>query len=105
MANARQAAGSVFSTISDTANAVSGIVNTISGGLNMANTFVRHQSTKQALDYEYDLNDYEERLIERLGTEEAERKKRISELCKDPEMEEYYNAAYARLKAVRNKAA
>lgn len=97
MANARVAAGAVLTTVTDTANAVSSVVNTISGGLEMANNFVRFQQAKQRITMADDLDDFEESYAEEIATRTAERKKRISDLCTDPEMANYYNEAYQRI--------
>jgi hypothetical protein len=101
MAQARVAVGAILSTVTDTANAFSGVVNTISGTLEMANNFVRHNQAKQRLDYADDLDDYEERRAEELAVSTAERKKKIGELITDPIVAEYYNEAYAAILARR----
>ena len=101
MAQARVAVGAVLSTVTDTANAISGVVNTISGTLEMANNFVRHNQAKQRLDYADDLDDYEERRAEELAVATAERKKKIGELITDPIVRDYYDEAYAKITARR----
>lgn len=100
MANARVAVGAILTTVTDTANAASSVVNSVSGGLDMLNSFVRHQQSKQRFDQQIDMADYKIRRLEDLATQEADRKKKISDLCKDPETAEYYNSAYARLSAL-----
>lgn len=97
MAQSRVALAAVLGTVTDTANAVSSVVNTLSGAVGMANRFVQHQSEKQRFDQSIDLDEHRIRKIEELSVNEADRKKKISDLCKDPEQAEYYNAAYQRL--------
>jgi len=97
MAQARVAAGAVFSTVADTANAISGVVNTVSNGFDMANAFVRHQQEKQRFDHKVDMQIYRIKRTEEVSVEIADRKKKISDLLKDPEMSQYYNEAYASL--------
>ena len=94
MATTRIALGSVLATVSDTATAVSGVVNTISNSLDMANSFVRHQQTKQRLDQQLDLALYTERKLEEISLETAERKKKIEDHCKDPTLQIYYNETF-----------
>jgi len=96
-----QAWNATLKTVEDTAGAISGVVNTISNTLDMANNFVRHQQAKQRLDYADDLDDYEERRAEELAVATAERKKKIGELITDPIVADYYNDAYAKIMARR----
>lgn len=100
MAQARVAVGAMLTTVTDTANAVSGVVNTISGSLDMLNAFVRHQQTKQRFDQKADLQTYKKRRIEELSQESALRKKAISDLLQDPEVASYYNEAYTELQSL-----
>ena len=100
MAQARVAAGAVFGTITDTANAISGVVNTISNGLDMANSFVRHAQQKQRFDQVIDMAVYQERRVEEFALEEASRKKIIADQCLDPEIQTYYNDSYTKLQAL-----
>lgn len=102
MATTRIALGSVLATVSDTATAVSGVVNTISNSLDMANSFVRHQQSKQRLDQQLDLALYTERKLEEISLETAERKKKIEDHCKDPTLEIYYNETFKKLQALIN---
>ncbi|MGE8135738.1 hypothetical protein ACQKO5_19195 [Novosphingobium subterraneum] len=102
MANARIAVGSILSTVSDTANAVSGIVNTVSNSLDMANAFVRHQQEKQRFDQKVDLYLHQERKLEEISLETAERKKKIEDHCKDPALEKYYNETFSKLQSIVN---
>lgn len=100
MAQARVAVGAVLTTVTDTANAVSGVVNTISGSLDMLNAFVRHQQTKQRFDQKADLKTYKVRRIEELSQEAATRKKAIADLLQDPVTASYYNESYAELQSL-----
>lgn len=100
MAQARVAGAAILGTVTDTANAVSGLVNSVSGGLDMVNNYVRHMKEKQRFDQHADMLTYKERRVEELSVEEAERKKKIGDLLKDPELTEYYNSAYAKLKSL-----
>ena len=95
MANSRVALGAVLSTVTDTATAVSGIVNTISGGFDMANSFVRHHQARQRLDQKLDTHGYTQRKIEELSIETAQRKLAISQTLSDPALVDYYNETYA----------
>ena len=96
MAQARVAAGAVLGTITDTAHAVSSVVNAVSGSLDMVNSFVRHQQEKQRFDQKLDLMDYHQRRIEEVSLIEGERRKKIADICKDPDLEGYYNQAFTR---------
>lgn len=98
MAKAGVALNSVLSTVSDTASAVSGIVNTVSNTMDIANAFVRHHQVKQRYDHKLDMLDYKEKRLEEIAITTAERKKNIGEICKDPTVQEYYNEAYTKLK-------
>lgn len=102
MANARVATGAILSTVTDTANAVSGVVNTISGGLDMLNSFVRHNQAKQRIDQLVDTELHKERLMETIALETAERKNQIAQALANPELVDYYNETYAKLNALLN---
>ena len=100
MATSRAALGSLLSTVTDTANAVSGIVNTISGGFDMANSFVRHHQSRQRLDQKLDTATYTERKLEELSLETAQRKASIAQTLSDPALVEYYNDTFGKLQAL-----
>jgi hypothetical protein len=103
MASPSVALNSVLSTVSDTANAVSGVVNTISNSLDMANSFVRAQQDKQRYTQKLDFEVYKEKRIEEISIETAERKKKIEDQCKDPTLATYYNETFAKLSALMAK--
>lgn len=100
MATSKAALGSVLSTVTDTANAISGVVNTISGGLDMANSFVRHQQVKQRFDQKADMADYKVRKLEEISLETAQRKQQIAQTLADPVLATYYNETYASLSSL-----
>lgn len=97
MATSRAALGSVLSTVTDTANAISGVVNTISGGFDMANSFVRHHQVKQRIDQKLDMSSYTDRKIEEISLETAQRKLQIAQTLADPALVDYYNDSYSKL--------
>lgn len=47
MASVRMAAGNMLSTVADTANAVSGVMNTVSGGVSILNDMVQNVKNKR----------------------------------------------------------
>lgn len=100
MATSRAALGSVLSTVTDTANAISGVVNTISGGFDMANSFVRHHQVKQRIDQKLDMSTYTDRKIEELSIEAAQRKLNIEQTLADPALKDYYNETYSKLSSL-----
>lgn len=102
MADTKLAISSVLSTVADTAKAVSGVVNTVSGTLDMVNNSVRHMQAKQRFDHTLDMAVYKDTRIEEIAAETAQRKKTISDLLKDPELETYYNETYAKLVTLTN---
>jgi uncharacterized protein YqiB (DUF1249 family) len=97
MATARATTAAVLGTVTDTAGAISGLVNTISNSLDMMNAFVRHNQEKQRFDQSIDLDNYKVAKVEEYSLAEGERKKSIADRCKDPEVMNYYNNAYSRL--------
>lgn len=100
MANARVATAALLGTVTDTATAISGMVNTIAGSMDMANAFVRNQQAKQRLTHTLDLATFEKRKLEELSVETAQRKKQIADTLSDPALRDYYNESYAELQAL-----
>lgn len=100
MANARVALGAVLGTVTDVAGAVSTTTNTLTGSLDMLNAFVRDQQMRQRKSHFIGQKRFDKQLIRDLALQEAEDRKKISEICKDPESELYFNEAYAELEAI-----
>lgn len=104
MATSRATVGAVLGTVTDTANAISGVVNSVANGMDMLNSYVKNEQAKQRLRHLADLSEYETVLSEQLSTQEAERKKKIADLCKDEESATYYNSAYSKFTTLFNEA-
>jgi len=73
MSSTRITIGALFSTISETANTVTNLVGTVNKGVGMASSYVDVLVKEQELDNIARVATYQEKLIERLSMEEAER--------------------------------
>src|SRR5207237_10319719 len=92
MATVRMAAGSLLSTVSDTANAVSGIANTISGGVGILNSKVQTIMKKQQLSEVVELHNYETQLIKNSNLENVRLEETVrSYIGNDEAKKEAYN--------------
>lgn len=100
MAQHKLALAATLNTITDTAGAISGVVNTISNTLEMANNFVRFQQKEQRKDHKITsvIND-QTRIIEASKQVSALRKE-VADLLQDPEIASYYNEEYTRFSAL-----
>lgn len=100
MAQARIATAAVLSTITDTAGAISGVVNTVSNTLEMANNFVRFQQKEQRKNQKLAsaIND-QSRVIE-AAKQVSTLRKEVADLMQDPEIATYYNEEYTRFTAL-----
>lgn len=100
MAQHKLALAATLNTITDTAGAISGVVNTISNTLEMANNFVRFQQKEQRKDHKITsvIND-QTRIIEASKQVSALRKE-VADLLQDPEIATYYNEEYTRFSAL-----
>ena len=99
MAQARVAAGAVLSTVEDTAKAISGIVNTVSGTLEMANNFVRYQQNEQRENQKIATYVASKRRRIDATVELAQLRKGVQDMLTDPDLESYYNEEFAALAA------
>lgn len=77
MATTRMALGSLMSTVANTAEAASSVVNTISGSANMLNDFVQRHRTMQQDRNIIEIASFRERLIEETAREETVRKEAL----------------------------
>lgn len=104
MAQARVAVGAVLSTVTDTANAISGVVNTISNTLDMANNFVRYQQNEQRENQKVAAHVASKRRRIDATVELAQLRKSVADMLSDPELTTYYNEEFASLEAIFNPA-
>lgn len=100
MASVRMAAGSVLGTITDTATAVSSIVNTASGSLMMLNDYVTRQRAHQQTRAIIETEDFEARLLEETSNDITQRREKIDTYLDAKEgRRAIYNAAHEKLSA------
>lgn len=103
MSTARTAAGALFTTVSDSAQAVSATVNTAASFIHMANDFANAQRIKQQAAIKVDLYDHEVALAQRKSMEIAQRNLEIGKfLTENPDAKEAYETSLAELKALLN---
>ncbi len=100
----RQATGSVLGMITETAEALSSTVNSITSGAHMMNDFVQSQRTKQQDRILVDLSDYRLHLIEEKSQENAQRQEDLLTWMKDnPVRKELYTEHFNRISALFDK--
>lgn len=104
MAQARVAAGAVLSTIEDTAKAFSGVVNTVSNTLDMANNFVRYQQNEQRENQKVAAYISNKRRVIDATVELAQLRKSVADMLTDPDLELYYNEEFTSISALFNPA-
>lgn len=106
MSTARLTIGAVFSTINETASAITNTVGTLNAGITMASNYVAVLAKEQDMDNMVRVATYQEKLIERASMEEAERQLTILKFTeKSAKHEQLYSAAqdrYAKLFAPKN---
>ncbi len=101
MATLRMAADSVFSTIGETAQAASAIVNTAASGVHMINDFVSAARVKQQTSIKISLADHQKHAIEDASLLNSEREKVTNNWLKEnPDLAETYIQNYQRLSAL-----
>jgi hypothetical protein len=94
----RQATGSVLGMITETAEALSSTVNTITSGAHMMNDFVQSHRTKQQDRILVDLADYRLHLIEEKSQENAQRQEELLTWMKDNQQrKDLYTEHFERL--------
>lgn len=94
MATARMTFGSILGTITDTASMVSKTVNTIGGGIDMANRFVESASTDQKDRQVIRRKTFRDQLLRESRMEVARSNKEVIDFCKENEdNQKLYEAA------------
>lgn len=92
MATVRMAAGSVLGTVTDTANAISSTVNTISGGMGILNDMVTTMRNKRQESTLVEMISYRSNLISDAALEQVKREENIRNyIGSDPAKQEAYN--------------
>lgn len=103
MATARVALGSIFRTVSDSANAVSSLVNTTTKSIGMLDKFVTKASEEQRKNHLRDGALFDENLRISFAEEKANLLLKAEEYCNKSELhKEHFNAAYAEMNALLN---
>lgn len=70
--------GALFGTITTAANAVTGVVNTAAASVGMLDTYVSTHVRNQQATLEFEADEFEERIIERLSRERTERQLEVA---------------------------
>lgn len=95
MATARIAMGSIMSTISQTANSVSALINTTTKGIGMLDAMVTKASDEQALRHKKDRRQFVKNLQREAAEEEASANIQVLEFCaKSNEHAKLYKTAF-----------
>lgn len=103
MATTRIAASSLLDTVTKTANAVSLTVDTISSGIEMANSYVGRHRQQQVLTNQLELADFKSRLVSDTADRIAERRKaEAKKLAACPEYAKQHKLAYDEIMAILN---
>ena len=68
-ATARMTLGALLGTITTSANAISGVVGTVAAGVQIMDTYVGLQLKQQQSSMLLEADDFDERIIERIGQE------------------------------------
>lgn len=98
MATVRMAAGSVLGTVTDTANAVSSIVKSVSSGAQMLNVYVEQQLKNQTIRNVLNEVTFVENIIEENAFESTQRREKINAyLDANPRRAEIYAVAHKQL--------
>lgn len=97
MSTARLTIGALFSTINETASALTNTVGTLNAGITMASNYVAVLAKEQDMDNMVRVATYQEKLIERASMEEAERQLAILKFTdKSQKHQDLYAAAQDR---------
>lgn len=97
MSSARITIGAIFSTINETASALTNTVGTVNAGITMAANYVGVLAKEQDMDNMVRVATYQEKLIERASMEEAERQLAILKFTdKSAKHQELYSKAQDR---------
>lgn len=100
MSTSRFTIGSILTTVSTTANAVTSTVASLGAGADMLNAFVAKQASEQALRYAKEATEFEEKLITEIADSLATAAKVISaKKAKDPEYAASFDYYYKKLSA------
>ena len=103
MATSRVAIGSVLATISDTANAVSSIVNTTTKSIGMLDALVTKASNEQRKRHIVDSLNFDQRLAHEHAQEVSNLTKTADEfVAQHPQYKEQYSSAYANVLSLLN---
>lgn len=103
MATTRIALSSVLDTVAKTANTITLTVDTLSSGIEMANSYVGRHRQQQLLTNKLELADFQTRLVSETADRIAERRKAEAkklEAC--PEYAKQHKIAYAEIMAILN---
>lgn len=102
MATSRFTLGSILTTVSTTANALTSSVASIGAGADMLNAFVGKQASEQAVRYAKEALVFEEKLTTELADDLAESAKIINaKKAKDPEYAQSFDYFYQKLSATK----
>lgn len=103
MATARIAASSVLGTVTQVANTLTLTVDTISSGIEMANSYVGRHRQQQLLTNQLEVADFKSRLVSETADRIAERRKaEAKKLAACPEYAKQHKLAYDEIMAILN---
>lgn len=101
MATARNAAGSVFDSVTACSGALTQTFNTVGDSIAMLSDFVRKHRTMQQLSIKMELEDFEVNLVRDATVEDIKRRIEIQKFMDDnPEYVEQFNKELERRKAL-----
>lgn len=101
MSTARLTIGAVFSTINETASAITNTVGTVNAAITMGANYIGVLAKEQDMDNMVRVATYQEKLIERASMEEAERQLTILKFTdKSAKHQELYANAQSRFTAL-----
>jgi hypothetical protein len=108
MASVRMAAGNMLSTVADTANAVSGVMNTVSGGVSILNDMVQNVKNKRREATLVEMISFRDNLINDASIDAVKREENIlsyigNDVNKQKSFEDFHTKLENAFKAYDNK--
>ena len=101
MATARSTVGSLFQSVSKTADTITATLDAVTTGVGMVNAYISEQAESQRIRILIDKERNVTRLIEEAALEEAQRAEKIRSLiAKNPAFENDYNESVTKLHAL-----
>jgi hypothetical protein len=98
MATTRMAAGSILGSVTDVANSISAVFNTVTDSVSMAHNYVKHQRSKQEETQLVDQINFRNRLVEDTAKENTKRQEEITNWLSNNEIRtQLYNKNHSQL--------